>query len=85
MQGHRALLAALLCRDGVDRMRAEAQAGLAGLSPTSRWRAAALLLEGLSYLLVEEGDEADRILARAVEVGTRDAPPPPRSPWPSAA
>jgi LuxR family maltose regulon positive regulatory protein len=69
MQGHRALMRALLCRDGVDRMRADVQAGLAGLSPASQWRAAALTLVGVSYLLDGEGDQADPILADAVEVG----------------
>ena len=71
MAGYRSLLAALLCRDGVDRMRADAEAGLAGLSPGSPWRASALLLQGMSYLLVGEVDQADPILARAVEVGTQ--------------
>ena len=68
---YRSLLAALLCRDGVDRMRADVEAALAGLSPGSPWRAAALLLEGMSYLLVGEVDQADPILARAVEVATQ--------------
>ena len=69
VQGYRALLAALLCRDGVDRMRADVEAGQAGLSPGSFWWAGALVLEGLSYLLVGEVDQADPILAHAVEVG----------------
>ena len=72
MQGHRALVDALLCRGGVARMRADAEAGLAGLSPGSRWRAAALLLAGISYTVDGDGDQADPILAGAVEIGTRD-------------
>ena len=71
LAGYRSLLAALLCRDGVDRMRADAEAALAGLSPGSPWRASALLLQGMSYLLVGEVDQGDPILARAVEVGTQ--------------
>jgi LuxR family maltose regulon positive regulatory protein len=71
MQGQRALVRALLCRDGVDRMRADVQAALAGLSPASQWWAAALVLEGASYLLGGEADRADRVLADAVEVGTQ--------------
>ena len=64
------MLRALLCRDGVDRMRADAQAATAGLSPASRWRATPLLLEGIAALLAGEADRADRVLADAVELGT---------------
>ena len=46
MESWLALLRALLCRDGVERMRADAQAAVAGLAPASPWRATALLLEG---------------------------------------
>ncbi len=63
-----ALLRALLCRDGVERMRADAQAAVAGLSPGSPWRATALLLEGIAYLLDGQADRADPILAHTVEV-----------------
>jgi LuxR family maltose regulon positive regulatory protein len=67
-----ALLRALLCRDGVDRMRADAEAAVAGLGPRSRWRATALLLEGIAYLLTGNADRADPMLAHAVEVATHD-------------
>ncbi|HET7519219.1 MAG TPA: LuxR C-terminal-related transcriptional regulator, partial [Actinomycetes bacterium] len=72
MDGQLALLRALLCRGGVDQMGADAQAGLAGLSPASGWRAPALLLQGTSYLLGGEPQRADPILADAVEVGISD-------------
>jgi LuxR family transcriptional regulator, maltose regulon positive regulatory protein len=72
MDGQLALLRALLCRGGVDQMGADAQAGLAGLSPASGWRAPALLLQGASSLLGGEPDRADPILADAVEVGISD-------------
>jgi len=65
-----ALLRALLCRDGVARMRADAEAALAGLGPGSPWRATALGLQGISYLLDGEADRADPILAHAVDVAT---------------
>ena len=65
-----ALLRALLCRDGVARMRADAEAALAGLGPGSPWRATALGLQGISYLLDGEADRADPILAYAVDVAT---------------
>jgi LuxR family maltose regulon positive regulatory protein len=63
-----ALVRALLCRDGVERMRADAQAAAAGLSPGSPWRATALLLEGIACLLAGQADQADPILAHAVQV-----------------
>jgi LuxR family transcriptional regulator, maltose regulon positive regulatory protein len=65
-----ALLRALLCRDGVDQMRADARAALAGLAAGSPWSATALLLEGVADVLAGEADRADPILADAVEVAT---------------
>jgi LuxR family transcriptional regulator, maltose regulon positive regulatory protein len=70
MDSHQAMLRALLCRDGVNRMRADAQAAQAGLSPASRWQATPLLLEGIASLLAGDADRADPVLADAVEVGT---------------
>jgi LuxR family transcriptional regulator, maltose regulon positive regulatory protein len=70
MASHLALLRALLCRDGVERMRTDAQAALAGLGPGNPWQATALLLEGISYVLDGEVDRADPILAHAAEVAT---------------
>jgi LuxR family maltose regulon positive regulatory protein len=69
-QSYLALLRALLCRDGVDRMRADTQAALAELGPTSQWRPTAQLLEGICYLLAGETDRADVILGHAVEIAT---------------
>ena len=69
MASHLAMLRGLLCRNGVGRMRADAEAALAGLSPASPWRATALLLEGVAALLEGHADQADPILAQAVEVG----------------
>jgi LuxR family transcriptional regulator, maltose regulon positive regulatory protein len=70
MQSYLALLGALLCRDGVARMRADAQVAREQLGPGSPWRATALLLEGIAYLLAGEVDRADPILAHAVDVAT---------------
>jgi LuxR family transcriptional regulator, maltose regulon positive regulatory protein len=67
-----ALARALLCRDGPARMRADARTALDGLAPASTWRATALLLEGISYLLDAQPDRADPILAHAVDVATQD-------------
>jgi LuxR family transcriptional regulator, maltose regulon positive regulatory protein len=69
-QSYRALLRALLCRDGVDRMRADTQAALGELRPGSQWRPTAQLLEGICYLLAGQADRADSILAHAAEVAT---------------
>ena len=54
------LLRALLCRDGVDQMRADAE--LAGKTPAGGcWRAAAPLFLGLAYLMADDPDRADVI------------------------
>jgi LuxR family transcriptional regulator, maltose regulon positive regulatory protein len=75
-QSYLALLRALLCRDGLDRMRADAQAALDELDPASQWRPTAQLLEGICYLLAGQADRADPILASAAEVanGARALP-----------
>ena len=65
-----AMARALLCRDGVERMGADVRIALAGLAPASTWRATALLLEGLAFLLEGEVERADPVLAHAVEVAT---------------
>ena len=65
-----ALLRALLCRDGVDQMRADAEAAVAGLAPGSPWWATARLLQGVADALAGEADRADPILAQAAEVAT---------------
>jgi LuxR family transcriptional regulator, maltose regulon positive regulatory protein len=70
VQSYLALLRALLCRDGVDRMRGDTQAALAELSPTSQWRPTAQVLEGIGCLVAGQADRADVILAHAVEVAT---------------
>jgi LuxR family maltose regulon positive regulatory protein len=69
-QSYLALLRALLCRDGVDRMLADTQAASAELDPASQWRPTARLLEGIGYLLAGQADRADPILAHAAEVAT---------------
>jgi LuxR family transcriptional regulator, maltose regulon positive regulatory protein len=70
VESYLALLRALLCRDGLERMHADARVALDKLSPGSQWRATAQLLEGICYLLAGEVDRADPPLARAVEVAT---------------
>jgi LuxR family maltose regulon positive regulatory protein len=70
MESYLAMLGGLLCRNGLVRMRADAQAAMAGLAPVSPWRATMLLLEGVVDLLDGRLDQADPILAQAVELAT---------------
>jgi LuxR family maltose regulon positive regulatory protein len=70
-----AFLRAILCRDGMKAMRREARDGWAGLGPSSPHRATMLYTEGISYLLEDDPDRADPILANAfddaLKAGTR--------------
>jgi LuxR family transcriptional regulator, maltose regulon positive regulatory protein len=67
-----ALARAFLCREGVERMRADARAALDGLAPASAFRGTALLLEGVAWLLDGQPGRADPVLADAVEVTVQD-------------
>jgi LuxR family maltose regulon positive regulatory protein len=68
-EGPRALLRAALCRDGVDRMQADAELALALAPAGSAWQASGQLLLGISCLPAGRWDLADRDLADAAEVG----------------
>jgi LuxR family maltose regulon positive regulatory protein len=70
-ESYLAMLRGLLCRNGLGRMWADAQVAVAGLSPASPFRTTALLLEGVADLLDGRPDQADPILAQAVELGRR--------------
>jgi LuxR family maltose regulon positive regulatory protein len=86
LESYLAMLRGLLCRNGLGRMRADAQVAVAGLGPASPWRTTALLLEGVADLLDGRPDQADPILAQAVELGTRTGILAAlRPPWPNAA
>ena len=67
MASWRALLRAFLCRSGVGALQRDADAAIEGLSPGSHWRAAALGIQGIACLLDGDPDQADRVLARAVD------------------
>jgi len=56
-----ALLRALLCRDGVDQMRADAELAAKTTAAGSLWRAASLLLLGTAHLMAGDPDQADAI------------------------
>jgi LuxR family transcriptional regulator, maltose regulon positive regulatory protein len=70
MESTLAYLRAILCRDGVDEMRRDAQMAWEGLSPASPYRATMLHTEGISYLVLGNHDRADPILAHAFDVAT---------------
>jgi LuxR family transcriptional regulator, maltose regulon positive regulatory protein len=70
MESYLAYLRALLCRDGVAKMRGDATLAFRDLSPLSPYRATMLHTEGLSYLLEGEPDRADPILAHAFDTAT---------------
>ena len=65
-----AYLRALLCRDGVETMRQDARLARSGLGPRSPYRATMIHAEGVSHLLEGDLDEADALLARAVDEAT---------------
>jgi len=60
-----AIVRAALCRQGPQRMLADAGAALAGLSRRSQWYQEALLMQGTAAALLGDTDEADRILSAA--------------------
>jgi anti-anti-sigma factor len=76
IDGWLALLRALMCRHGVEQLRTDAELACKLVPTGSLLRAPAVLLLGISYLLVEDLDSADGLLAEAVEVaedtGTAD-------------
>jgi LuxR family maltose regulon positive regulatory protein len=63
------ILRALLAREGIAQVRADARAARLGESADPAWLAAALELEGFSYLWDGETERADSLLARAAAAG----------------
>ena len=70
MAGTLAYLRAILCRDGIDEMRRDAQIAWEELSPASPYRATMLHTEGISYLVQGDHERADPILVHAFDVAT---------------
>ena len=70
MESTLAYLRAIVCRDGIDEMRRDAQIAWEGLSPASPYRATMLHTEGIAYLVLGDHDRADPILAHAFDVAT---------------
>ena len=72
IEAWRAVLRALLARDGVDRMRHDAGEAVATLSPTSPLRGVALTLQAMAELLAGDPDGADPVLAHGADVALYD-------------
>ena len=76
MEGTLAYLRTLICRDGLEEMRLDAQTALQGLNPTSPYRPAMLHAEGAAHLLGGNADLADGCFVQAVEeAGSTGATP----------
>jgi LuxR family maltose regulon positive regulatory protein len=54
-----ALLRALLCRDGVDQMRADAEFAATTFAPGSFWRSTPVVALGIAHLMADDPDRAD--------------------------
>jgi LuxR family maltose regulon positive regulatory protein len=67
MEGSIAYLRTLLCRNGLDQMRHDAQTALQGLGPTSPYRPAMLHAVGVASLLQSDPEQADVFFARALD------------------
>jgi LuxR family maltose regulon positive regulatory protein len=63
-----AYLKAFLCREGVEAMRADAQAAYDGFSPDHPFRSSMRFAEGVALRLMGRADEADATLAHAVDL-----------------
>ena len=63
-----AYLRAFLCRDGIEAMGADARAAYDGLSPDHPFRSGMRFVEGVALRLPGRPDEADAVLAHALDV-----------------
>jgi LuxR family transcriptional regulator, maltose regulon positive regulatory protein len=63
------LLRALLCRDGVNQMRADAQLAASTMAAGSFWRTASILYLGLAHLMAGDPNRADVLFEDAAAEG----------------
>ena len=63
-----AYLRAYLCRNGIEAMGADARASYAGLSPDHPFRSGMRFVEGVALRLEGRADEADDVLAHALDI-----------------
>ena len=68
-----ALLSAVRCQAGVERMRLDAERAVNSIPRASSWWPIALLLVGISRLLSDDADDADRLFADAAETAVHMA------------
>ena len=64
-----ALLRALLCRDGVAQMQADAELATATMAAGSFWRSAATVYLGMAHLMADDSDQADVLFAAGIAEG----------------
>jgi LuxR family maltose regulon positive regulatory protein len=64
-----ALLRALLCRGGVEQMRADAELAARTMAAGSFWRTAAILYLGTAHLMAGDPDQADALFENAAAGG----------------
>jgi LuxR family transcriptional regulator, maltose regulon positive regulatory protein len=67
-----ALVSALLCRHGVERMGADAELAVAEISTQSPWRPSAMLLVAAAAMLAGETDRADGLFAQTADAAILD-------------
>jgi LuxR family maltose regulon positive regulatory protein len=65
------MLRALMCREGIERMRLDARLALDLIPDTSVLRSPALAISGVASLMAGDDKAADADLAGAAEIGTR--------------
>ena len=66
-----AVLRAITCADGPERMLSDAESGLTGLSPEHSWHPWALLVRGAAHVLLGEEQSGDAILTEAAQSSER--------------
>ena len=71
----RAVLAAALCREGPERMLADADAALTSMSRDDPWLPFVLLVRGMAFALAGNAKRGDSILACAAEAGAAEGAP----------
>ena len=62
-----AMVRALLCRGGVERMQFDAELAASSLSPTSPWRPSSLLLHGMALVFSGDPDRGEAILEQSAD------------------
>jgi len=61
-----ALLRALLCRDGLEQMQADAESAAKSVAAGGAWRTASILFLGMAHLMADDQDQADALFDDAV-------------------